>query len=174
MKKRLSLAFTGHRPDKLGGYGHAAHRRLVVLARQVIIAIDPDEVISGMALGWDQAVAQAAIDLSVPFVAAIPFRGQDSRWRSDSRQVYERLLGEAKGSVLIFDGQPSDAEVPRAMQKRNEWMVDNSDRLIALWNGTSGGTANCVRYAERRGKQIDNLWGCHESNLPLSTWWMLT
>ena len=34
------------------------------------------------------------------------------------------------------------------MQERNEWMVNNCDVLIAVWDGTSGGTANCVKYAE--------------------------
>ena len=32
------------------------------------------------------------------------------------------------------------------MQKRNEFMVDNSDLVVAVWNGTSGGTANCLAY----------------------------
>ncbi len=40
------------------------------------------------------------------------------------------------------------------MDKRNKWMVDNCDLLIAVWNGTSGGTANCVNYAKSINKQI--------------------
>lgn len=27
-------------------------------------------------------------------------------------------------------------------------MVDMSNELIAIWNGTSGGTANCIKYAK--------------------------
>ena len=27
-------------------------------------------------------------------------------------------------------------------------MVDMCNELIAIWNGTSGGTANCIRYAQ--------------------------
>jgi hypothetical protein len=33
-------------------------------------------------------------------------------------------------------------------------MVDNSDLLIAVWDGSSGGTSNCVSYATIKGKQI--------------------
>ncbi|WP_188052008.1 hypothetical protein [Azospirillum sp. Sh1] len=44
------------------------------------------------------------------------------------------------------------------MNTRNEWMVDHSDRLLALWDGSQGGTANCVRYARGLGRPIDNLW----------------
>ena len=37
-----------------------------------------------------------------------------------------------------------------AMQVRNEWMADHCDVLLALWNGTPGGTANCLRYFTQR------------------------
>ena len=39
------------------------------------------------------------------------------------------------------------------LQKRNEWMVDHCDILIAVWDGTSGGTANCVNYAQSVNKE---------------------
>ena len=44
------------------------------------------------------------------------------------------------------------------MQERNKWMVDHCDEVLALWNGTSGGTSNCVAYANKIGKPINNLW----------------
>jgi hypothetical protein len=37
-------------------------------------------------------------------------------------------------------------------------MVDHADMVIALWDGTSGGTANCVNYAKAQHKQIVNVW----------------
>ena len=40
------------------------------------------------------------------------------------------------------------------MQKRNEYMVDLADKVIAVWNGSTGGTYNCVKYAEKCGKEI--------------------
>ena len=43
---------------------------------------------------------------------------------------------------------------PWLMQKRNEYMVDLADRVIAVWNCSKGGTANCVKYAEKVGKEI--------------------
>lgn len=33
------------------------------------------------------------------------------------------------------------------IQKRNEWMCDNSAFVIAVWDGLDGGTGNCVKYA---------------------------
>jgi uncharacterized phage-like protein YoqJ len=40
------------------------------------------------------------------------------------------------------------------MQKRNEYMVDKCDKLLAVWNGTTGGTHNCIKYAKSKGKEI--------------------
>jgi len=44
------------------------------------------------------------------------------------------------------------------MQTRNIWMVDNCDLVLALWDGSDGGTGNCIKYANKIGKPIVNLW----------------
>jgi uncharacterized phage-like protein YoqJ len=49
------------------------------------------------------------------------------------------------------------------MQRRNEWMVERADVILALWNGSSGGTANCVAYARQRGSRIVNVWEAFEA-----------
>ena len=43
---------------------------------------------------------------------------------------------------------------PYLMQRRNIWMVDESDYVIAVWDGSNGGTGNCVKYAQKEDKQI--------------------
>ena len=40
------------------------------------------------------------------------------------------------------------------MQKRNEYMVDNSDYVIAVWNGKPSGTENTVKYANKKNKVV--------------------
>ena len=37
------------------------------------------------------------------------------------------------------------------MQDRNLYMVQNADLLYAVWDGSLGGTANCVHAAENAG-----------------------
>lgn len=154
----MIICGTGHRPDKLGGYGDDASLRLRLLARDWIMAYKPTKVISGMALGWDQALAWGAYDNNVPFVAAIPFAGQESRWPESSRRYFADLLGLASETVIVCEG----GYAPWKMQERNKWMVDNSDQVLALWNGSDGGTANCVRYAQNAGKPVINLWEAYE------------
>lgn len=96
-----------------------------------------------MALGVDQDFAQISIELAIPFTAALPFIGQEDRWPESSRKYYEWLLERADDVVVVSPGGYSAAK----MQVRNEWMVDNCDHLVAVWDGSEGGTGNCVRYA---------------------------
>lgn len=150
------VAATGHRPDKLGGYYPRALDRVRLVARKHLKRNRPEKLIVGMALGWDQAVAWAAVDLEIPFVAAVPFDGQESRWPKDSQAQYRALLREAESVVYV--GERYSAPIPRLMQRRNEWMVDRCESLLALHDGTFGGTCNCLNYAEKLGRPWVNLW----------------
>lgn len=147
------VAGTGHRPDKLGGYSDKVFYGLVDLARTWLNDAQPKKVISGMALGWDQALAQAALDLGIPLTAAVPFNGFEGRWPFSSQKKMWRLLDLAD-EVHIVHPYPGSV----ALQIRNEWMVDRSHLMLALWDGSWGGTFNCVRYAMKIGRPVENLW----------------
>lgn len=154
MTDRRILAFTGHRPNKLGGYRQNPMQMAVRSAiRQCIFDYKPEKVISGMALGVDQWAAEECVDLGVQFVAAVPFVGQERCWPEESQRRYQSLLECADDVVVVCSG----GYAPEKMQQRNKWMVDNCTRLFAVWDGSLGGTANCVRYAERVGREIDRF-----------------
>lgn len=42
----------------------------------------------------------------------------------------------------------------RAPLVRNQTIVDNADRVIAFWDGKSGGTAYTIRLAKEAGKPV--------------------
>lgn len=107
-----------------------------------------------MALGWDMAVAEASFGLGIPFTAAVPFEDQDSRWPLESRVVYKRLLSVADRVEIVSPGPYA----PEKLQIRNQWMVDHATRMAALWDGSKGGTGNCVAYIQKRQVPWDNLW----------------
>ena len=67
IKINMIVAGTGHRPNKLGGYNNESFLKLVNIAEDALKQMEVTEVISGMALGWDMALAQAAINLNIPF-----------------------------------------------------------------------------------------------------------
>lgn len=149
----MIIAATGHRPDKLGGYGIIVARKLRYLARQFLEERRPERVISGMAQGWDTAWALAADDLKIPFIAAVPCPGQERPWPPESQRLYRELLSKAAEVIII-----SEHYSARNMQRRNKWMVDHVDEVAALWDGSLGGTANCVAYASKINKPLVNLW----------------
>ena len=52
--------------------------------------------------------------------------------------------------VLVTDAPYS----PWLMQTRNQYIVNISDQMLAIWDGSRGGTANCVDYAQKMQKPI--------------------
>jgi uncharacterized phage-like protein YoqJ len=150
----LTAAFTGHRPPKLGGYSEKVDEQLIALASFILRETKPARVIVGMALGWDINVAYAAIKLHIPVIAAVPFKDQDRVWPEDSRTRYHMILQRCEEVHIVSPGSYASVK----MQIRNEWMVDRCDYLISLWNGTHGGTGNCVQYAMQRGTPVLQLW----------------
>ena len=44
-----------------------------------------------------------------------------------------------------------------AISKRNEWMIDQSDFVIAYVEHSFGGAYQSLKYAHRKGKRIVNL-----------------
>ena len=151
----MKASVTGHRPEKIGGYNPMNEVRVALrkAMRTKLIELAPEEAVSGMALGIDQDFVSVCIDLGIPFVAAVPFLGQESEWPLESQRIYFQLLDRAIRIETICE--PGYA--PWKMQKRNEWMVDyigEDGRVIAVWDGSPGGTGNCVRYAEKVGRKI--------------------
>lgn len=161
----MIISTTGHRPNKLGGYSDDTHVKLVKLAEFFISRIDDKDntvFFTGMAQGWDQAVAAACINQKVSFIAYIPFKGQESSWPPVAQKTYQSLIFQAT-KVLIADTEidltkASKWDIAKAMQARNELMVSNSAHVLALWDGTKGGTANTVKYANKMKIPVTNIW----------------
>lgn len=148
----MVVAFTGHRPNKVGGYivPNPRYRWITFEMEQALLSLEPHFVISGMALGVDQWAAELAIKMHIPFIAAVPCKGQDLLWPRESQEKYKMLLSKAT-EIVYVSHDPYKMEM---MQKRNEWMVDHCNTLVAVWDGTPGGTGNCVKYAIEKGTHI--------------------
>jgi len=132
----MIVAFTGHRPQKLGGF-KLPNPIYNNVCQQI-------EKTSGMALGVDQWAASISYKLGIPFIAAVPFIGQESVWATESKKIYNKLLAKAVEKVIVSDGEYS----AQKLQIRNEWLCNHSDILLAIFDGSPGGTANCIKYAK--------------------------
>lgn len=98
--------------------------------------------------------AEAAMELGIPFVAAVPFEGQELYWTNNLQIRYHQLLRGAARVVYTDKTARPQASIAELMQHRNEWMVDHCDQVFAVWDGSKGGTGNCVRYAKLMNKPI--------------------
>lgn len=148
----MIVAATGHRPKSLPtGYQNAP---LQLLADAWLGSRKPSVVISGMALGWDQAIAVSALKLGIPVWAYVPFVGQADAWPTPSQVAYQQLLLRCAKINVVNNGGYEGWK----MQARNEAMVDDCDTLLALWNGERSGTGNCVNYARKKKVEVENLW----------------
>lgn len=107
----------------------------------------------GMALGFDIICFKTLLELkgqyNIKIIACIPCENQDSLWSEKQKKEYRNLLNFADEKVVLSKEYTSSC-----MQKRNEYMVDNSDVLVAYLKRNSGGTYNTVKYAVEKQKEI--------------------
>jgi uncharacterized phage-like protein YoqJ len=154
----MIICGTGHRPNKLGGYSIEVYSQIEGIIVDYLDDLGGDQrddltIISGGALGWDQCLASAASRWNIPYKMYLPFLDFDSKWPKSSRDHLNDLCSTAKEVRYVCDG----GYAPWKMQVRNEAMVNDSDLVLAYWDGSAGGTYNCIRYAEKVGKPIVNL-----------------
>lgn len=144
----VTAAISGHRPEKIRDWGWVRDA-----LKESFALFDVDKVVVGMAAGVDLIAAKVAHENGIPFVCAKPWAGHTARvgWK----MTYASAI---RNAIEVVDVDPAqDYPGPWVYQKRNKWMVDHSDFLISVWDGSEGGTANCVYYAYKMGVRVYNL-----------------
>lgn len=160
MENNLTCSFSGHRPDKLSfGYNEESPECLrlkqeILYQIELLIKDGTNSFCSGMALGVDMWCAEAVIELkkkysAIELNAIIPCKGQEKRWSAEHKARYNRILSECENVVYIAAGY-----FKGCMLERNRRLVDCCDVLLAVFDGTSGGTSYTVNLASKKGKII--------------------
>ena len=145
--------FTGHRPEKL----NTSEKEVkAALRKQIDQAVHDGFTvfITGMARGVDLWAAEIVLDLrkrnkEIRLICAIPHDGFDARWSPSWQELYRYVLAEADLTRVISKGYYTGV-----YQVRNEWMVNHSSRIIAVFNGQPSGTKNTIDYAHRQGVPV--------------------
>ena len=149
-EKRLHrVCFTGHRPEKL----HSSEAAIVDgLEAAINDAIQQGyrTFLTGMARGVDIWAGEIVLRLKrthpdLHIICALPYPGFDLRWGQEWQKRYQAILQSAD---LIRTVCP--AYSPASFHRRNEWMVDHSALVIAVFNGKDGGTKNTIEYAQKK------------------------
>lgn len=194
-----NLCFTGHQPDRLGGRDESPPRIVAIkseLARVIRSCYVEGfrRFISGMAEGVDTWAAESVIALreevpDVRLIAAVPFITQGERWQLLSRETWERVLraSDQVWTTGMDSGRrwQADELIEEARKRirerdfsrntnplfrlRNEWMVDRAAVVVEVWDGSSSGTENCVRYAEKMGRKVVRIVPPRKSTMGLSS-----
>jgi len=106
--------------------------------------------ICGMARGCDFYFAEIVLELrrsrpDITLEAAIPCDSQSRGWKLAERMRWEDLVALCDMETLV-----QERYTPDCMLRRNRYMVDHSSLVIAVYDGTNGGTRRTLEYALRQ------------------------
>ncbi len=153
-KRIKRCCFTGHRPEKLD---RPEAEITTWLESEICKAVEDGFVtfIYGMARGVDIWAAEIVLRLRddsfpIHLICASPFEGFERGWDEEWKRRYTEIIKKADLVKYICRGYSRSC-----FQIRNEWMVDRSARVIAVFNGQTGGTKNTIRYAHSKGIEVD-------------------
>lgn len=152
--KELTCCVTGHRnlpAEQIGDVRRALEREIDRAIRDGFVCF-----ISGFADGADLLFAEIVMrkirdDPSLKLIAALPYRK-----RLDTLRRSERTKGQIDCCTEIYVA--AENYHPSVYAKRNRFMVERSDCVIAVYDGREkGGTVGTIRLAHRLKKELREI-----------------
>ena len=156
-----TCAFTGHRPQNLPFGFNEEDKRCVWLKEilrskitRLIVEERISHFISGMAIGIDMYAAEIVLSLKkdcpgITLEGVIPCTSQADKWPEQLQKRYADIFSKCDKTTYIQKNYTFNC-----MYKRNKYMVDQADIILAVWDGSRGGTANTVKYALSQNKPV--------------------
>jgi len=161
----LRVGVTGHRPDRLD---QADLPELRARVAEVLSALQDGScgrvtLVSALAEGADQLVAEVAVAAGLRLVCPLPFplETYDQDFAVGNALGAFRTLLEQAAEVEELPGSRSSPSVEAAAYAAvGARIVDRADVLLAIWDGArsrgAGGTADVVAQARRVG--VPTVW----------------
>ena len=161
-KSPLSCAITGHRPARFK-FKYNEHYKLCIkikkaLASEIKACYEKGvrRFWVGGAIGVDTWAAEILLELKqqerykdIELYVAIPFPDYDAKFDAKQKARCRDILKGCTGSVVVAPNYSPDV-----YQKRNYYMVDHADCLIAVYDNNKeirSGTGMTVHYAQKKG-----------------------
>jgi len=153
----VTLGITGHR----SGISDEVYTKLFGYIKNMIEkeSISIKTIISSLADGADRVVAKHMLEeYNAKLIVSLPFEQYEYQkdFSEDSQEEFQSFLSKSDRVYTIssLDAISKD----EAYLKAGEYVVDNCDILIAIWDGEDakgvGGTGDIVAYAEQCKKPI--------------------
>ena len=164
MERATTCCFTGHRPTKLPWGTSEEDDRCLALKARLEQAVERAyqqgmrHFICGMARGTDLYFAEAVLALrercpDLTLEAARPCESQADSWPEPEKERYRGILERCDYETLVQHHYDRGC-----MQRRNRYMVERSEMILAVYNGEpKGGTAQTLAYALRKGLRVEIL-----------------
>lgn len=154
--RKHRCCFTGHRPNKMD----MTEKEIKPLLEKAIddaVAEGYVTFITGMAQGTDIWAAEIVLDRKltnkdIHLICALPHPGFECRRSSTEKERFNNIIANADLVKMI-----NEHYFKSCYQIRNEWMVDRSNLVIAVFNGSKSGTKNTIDYAKRKGVRVENV-----------------
>jgi len=135
----MRLIITGHREEKLSNYDchwidAKIHSLVAISMRDYGVSL----AYSGMASGVDLYFCKACVANNLPFIACVPFEGQEKYMTFNNMFLRDEYLKKAKEIKMV----------------KNSWMVENCDMAIVVFDGNKGGTHNVFQQLVEKKKNF--------------------
>ena len=145
---------TGHRDIPADETAHVKE----ALRREIEKAVNDGFTVflSGFADGVDQYFAEIVLELqnknlNLKLIAALPYR---KRVDSLCQNEHTKALLDACAEVMVI----REEYRPSVYSRRNRYMVEHSDRVIAVYDGREkGGTVKTIRFAHQFRKELREI-----------------
>lgn len=154
-----SVAFTGHRPERIRQSSMLYFYMDIVSQVRRLYSLGYRNFLSGMAEGFDLLAAQAVASLKTEYtdirlIAVVPFRRQANRYRQENKSLYDRIMKTADETVILREDYCKDC-----FHRRNDYLIDNSEIVLAYWDKQPyGGTYYTVGNARMMNRTVINLY----------------
>lgn len=147
--------------------GITGHQDLGTVDNEHWVASAIENILSGtptakgytcLAIGADQLFAHILIKKGMPYIAVLACTMIESSFKSDDdKKSFRQFLARAAGTITLPFAEPSEEAYFEAGKK----VVDESDLLIAVWNGLPakglGGTGDIVTYALKNKRKVTHI-----------------
>ena len=156
----MTVAVTGHRDIVIDDNLKA---EVDTFFLQMIEQYGQITLLSALAEGADQLVAESALKYgNVRLEVPLPLKQEAYIQTLKHPENFLTLLKEASHTFII----PKVSEHP--YENLGHYLVDNSDVLLALWdggfNGKLGGTSDVVSYAKAQNHTVVHLFSKRKKN----------
>ncbi len=153
-----SVSFSGYRPEKMPDGGNESATPIIKLKTELNSAIRQaiadgfESFLVGMADGFDTYATLEVLSIKKEYphlklIAVVPFENATTK-----NETYTFIINNSNEVITLDDSYNRGAYLVR-----NEYLVNNSARLICYYDGLGGGTEYTVDYAHKKGIEVINL-----------------